>query len=390
MSDVFVSYSRRDQEFVRRLHAALSERGKDAWVDWEDIPATAKWQDELNDGIVSADSFLFVLTPSSLTSEYCAAELDEAIKANKKIVPVLRQDANGTAIPDALAAHQWISFRHEDEFEGSVDQLVKALDTDIDWVRAHTRLLLRTNDWEQHDRDASYLLSGSDLRDAEGWLIRAAGKKPEPTELMRAYVAAGRRAASRRQQRLLGGVSIALLVAVVLAIVAVFQWRNAVNQQHQSQSRELAQAAVSNLSNDPELSALLATRAVKLSDTPEADLALRQAVARIQSLHVLKAGSQGAVSDVAYSPGPGTYVAAAGHDGTARVWDARTGALYATLKGPRQALTNVEFSADTATLTARAHPCAYPRERSRPAALRWLASGIDPCMRPKGSAARGP
>ena len=68
MSDVFVSYSRRDQEFVRRLHAALSERGKDAWVDWEDIPATAKWQDELNDGIVSADSFLFVLTPSSLSA----------------------------------------------------------------------------------------------------------------------------------------------------------------------------------------------------------------------------------------------------------------------------------------------------------------------------------
>jgi WD40 repeat protein len=346
MSDVFVSYSRRDQEFVRRLHAALSQHGKDVWVDWEDIAPTAKWQEELNDGIVAADSFLFVLTPSSLTSEYCAAELEEAIKANKKIVPVLRHDANGTPIPDALAAHQWISFRHDDEFSGSVEQLVKALDTDIDWVRAHTRLLLRTNDWEQHERDTSYLLSGSDLRDAEGWLIRAAGKKPEPTELMRAYVAAGRRAAARRQQRLLGGVSIALLVAIVLAIVAAFQWRNAVDQQHQSQSRELAQAAVSNLNNDPELSALLATRAVNLSDTPEADLALRQAVARIQTLHVLKAPAQGAVNDVAYSPGTASYVATAGHDGTARVWNAGSGRIYATLKGPRQALTNIDFSGD--------------------------------------------
>jgi len=34
MPDVFISYSRRDQPFVRRL-------------DWEDIPPTAKWWSEI-------------------------------------------------------------------------------------------------------------------------------------------------------------------------------------------------------------------------------------------------------------------------------------------------------------------------------------------------------
>jgi TIR domain-containing protein len=38
--DVFVSYSRADEAFVRRLDAALRARGKDVWVDWEDIPPT--------------------------------------------------------------------------------------------------------------------------------------------------------------------------------------------------------------------------------------------------------------------------------------------------------------------------------------------------------------
>jgi len=34
---VFISHSRKDKEFVRRLHEALSWRDREAWVDWEDI-----------------------------------------------------------------------------------------------------------------------------------------------------------------------------------------------------------------------------------------------------------------------------------------------------------------------------------------------------------------
>lgn len=37
--DASVSYSRKDGGFVRRLHAALSDRGRDVWVDSEDNPS---------------------------------------------------------------------------------------------------------------------------------------------------------------------------------------------------------------------------------------------------------------------------------------------------------------------------------------------------------------
>ena len=38
MADVFISYSRVDQSFVKVLNQALNQSQYDAWVDWEDIP----------------------------------------------------------------------------------------------------------------------------------------------------------------------------------------------------------------------------------------------------------------------------------------------------------------------------------------------------------------
>ena len=38
MTDVFISYSRKDGDFARRLTNALTASGRDVWVDWEDIP----------------------------------------------------------------------------------------------------------------------------------------------------------------------------------------------------------------------------------------------------------------------------------------------------------------------------------------------------------------
>ena len=43
MSDVFISYSRRDIDFVRHLFDQLKARDRDAWADWQDIPPTADW-----------------------------------------------------------------------------------------------------------------------------------------------------------------------------------------------------------------------------------------------------------------------------------------------------------------------------------------------------------
>jgi len=43
MADIFISYSRKDKDFVHRLDESLKSRGREAWVDWEDIRPTEEW-----------------------------------------------------------------------------------------------------------------------------------------------------------------------------------------------------------------------------------------------------------------------------------------------------------------------------------------------------------
>ena len=51
MSDVMISYSRRNKTFVRNLDHALKAEGLETWVDWDDIPPTANWWSEIEAGI---------------------------------------------------------------------------------------------------------------------------------------------------------------------------------------------------------------------------------------------------------------------------------------------------------------------------------------------------
>src|SRR3954452_12748549 len=103
MADLFVSYSRKDKEFVRRLVDGLTGRDKDVWIDWEDIAPTADWQAEIDAGIDGSDSFAFVITPDSLGSRVCEHELRHAVEHGKRIVPLLRREPNGAAVPADIA-----------------------------------------------------------------------------------------------------------------------------------------------------------------------------------------------------------------------------------------------------------------------------------------------
>lgn len=234
MADLFISYSRRDKAFVKRLGDALVAQGRDLWVDWQDIPATADWWKEVVAGIESADSFVFIISPDSVQSDVCRREVEQAAANNKRFVPILYREVTASATPGqmhpAIGTHNWIYFRDTDDFDSAFKLLAEALDTDLSHVRAHTRLLVRAKEWAASGHNPSSLLRGDDLRAAEEWLADGINKKPAPTPLHAEYITAGREAETRRQRQLLIGVSAALVVSLALALLSLLLFTEANRQ----------------------------------------------------------------------------------------------------------------------------------------------------------------
>lgn len=284
MTDVFISYSRKDQPFVRLLSAALEARQRDAWVDWEGIAPTAEWLTEIRAAIDAADMFVFVMSPDSLASKVCALEIDHAARHNKRLVPVVRCDAPGQGVHEALAKLNWIFMREHDDFETAVDTLVEALDTDLAHLKLHTHYLKRALEWAQMSFDKSYALRGRDLAVAENWLAHSGGKTPQPTSLHNRYILDSRRVATLRQRFTGAAIAAGLLIATVLGLLAL-QQREA---KRQNQQRAIANQLVgeSRLALDErddglEDSVQLAAEAMRrLSQLGERSIAVDQALRR--------------------------------------------------------------------------------------------------------------
>lgn len=174
MADLFVSYSRKDREFVLRLNQALEKRDYDVWVDLEDIPPTANWMEEVRSGIERSDAYVFVISPDSVASRVCQQELSHAVEHNKRLVPIVYREVNPDTVSEPLRSRNWIFFGDGDGFDEGFQELVDAFHTDLDWLHEHTRLLTRAIEWDKSGRDSSFVLRGSD-RPADGGRMAGSG-----------------------------------------------------------------------------------------------------------------------------------------------------------------------------------------------------------------------
>lgn len=223
MASVFISYSRKDQEFARQLYAALEAAKRDAWVNWEGIPPSAEWLREVYAGIENADTFLCVLSPDWLASETCQWEVAHAVASRKRIVPLVCHDIASHTVDPAVRALNWIFFRSTDDFDAAFKQLLFALDTDLDYWHLSSRLLVRARQWESGKQNTSFVLRGKELAEAERWLGEGADKQPTPTALQTRYITASRRASGRRQRTWISLLSAGLIISLLLGTLAQIQ-----------------------------------------------------------------------------------------------------------------------------------------------------------------------
>jgi WD40 repeat protein len=242
----FISYSRKDTEFIRKLHVALEANGITTWVDWEGIKLGTDWWQEIVGGIQSTDNFIFVVSPDSVESEVCADELKAAIENSKRLIPVVfREDKNTVGQVDkSLQAINFTFMRTDEEFNRMLPGLIELLNTDLEHVQRHTRIQERALEWNAAGQSSGLTLRGSDLDEAELWFTQAASKEPPPTVLQGEFLHTSRVQVANRQRRTLVGISVALVVTIVLTIFSLFQFQQArIHEQEALDERAVAEVA---------------------------------------------------------------------------------------------------------------------------------------------------
>jgi hypothetical protein len=128
--DIFISYSRRDQEFVTRLASDLNAHVAGVWFDQSTIQAGQKWHAEIMEGIQDCKAFILVLSPDAVESRYVREEVHKALELGKTIFPVVYRPAQWTGEFESLVRDiQTLDLRsgsYTDEFQKLVDGLIEA------------------------------------------------------------------------------------------------------------------------------------------------------------------------------------------------------------------------------------------------------------------------
>jgi len=200
--NVFIAYSRADADFARKLNETLQIQGMTTWFDQENIESGVDFQQEVFNGIENSENFLFIISPSAVTSPFCWEEVDCAQKLGKRIVTVLYREVASALLHPAVANVQWIDFRqHAGDFLTNFGELTRTLASEPDHVKTHTRLLVRSREWDDANRDDSLLLRGKDLQRSLNWLDKAYDKDPRPIELQQVYIKASEELPRRRIKR---------------------------------------------------------------------------------------------------------------------------------------------------------------------------------------------
>ena len=391
MADVFISYAREDKAFVRRLHEALAARALDAWVDWEDIPPTADFLQEIHGAIEAADTVILVLSPDWAGSVVCAQEAAHALAHNKRLVPIVCREVEPERLPAPVAALNWIFFRDTDSFDEAFGSLNTAIATDLVRTRAMTRLLVRAIEWETRQREPSFLLRGVDLVQAEQMAAADQTVQPQPTALQREYVLASRLDSVKRQRRTLAFLATGLVTALVLAALAFWQYRVAEQRRVAEQaarldaerktriatSQRLGAQADGALVRYPQRSVLLAVEAVRIalsSGEPipaDAEHALRTALAAVSGRGF--GGSGATVRSFALSA-DSRWLAAGGQDAL-YLWDIADPALPAPVaveaSGVVEAVSFAGGDRWIVGITTKKQPLAWTITGGRPAPERF-------------------
>jgi formylglycine-generating enzyme required for sulfatase activity len=188
---VFISYSRKDDDFAQELLAGLQLAGFEPYLDKHDIAAGEDWEMRLSRLIETADAVVFVVSPDAVASQRCAWEIQRAESLNKRLLPIVWRSVEEAKVPPGLKRLNYIFFDRPHFFGPSMLALAAALKIDNTWIREHTRIDEAALRWQARGRAEALLWRGEELAATKIWLTAQPKFAPEPTLLMHEFIKAG-------------------------------------------------------------------------------------------------------------------------------------------------------------------------------------------------------
>ena len=265
--DAFISYSHAaDGELAPALQQGLQRLAK----PWNARRALRVFRDEtglstnphlwsaIEAALDESEWFVLLASPEAARSEWVNREISHwrATKSAARILPVVTDGTwewdpsvgnftpGSSAVPDALRGALADEPRH----------------LDLRWARSETDLNLRNSQFRSAVADLAAPIHGVAKDELEGEDIR---QHQRARRLARAGVSA---------------LALLVVLSVVLGLLALASRDHAVSVGTKARAQALAAKSQNELSADPEVSVILARRAVQVSPIPEAVAALRQAV----------------------------------------------------------------------------------------------------------------
>jgi hypothetical protein len=123
MQKIFISYSRKDTDFVRKLAGDFEKAGYDVWWDITDLRGGDDWVRQIPTAIETSQFIVVVLSPNSIASEWVEKEYTQALSLRKKIIPIMLTPCN---VPFSLNTINYVNFA-VGEYEHNFKSILSAL-----------------------------------------------------------------------------------------------------------------------------------------------------------------------------------------------------------------------------------------------------------------------
>jgi WD40 repeat protein len=345
---VFISYSRRDLAVADGLVTQLESQNIEVLIDRRDLPYGEEWQNELADFIRLSDTVVWLVSPDSVESRWVNWELGEVGRLSKRLIPIRIREIDPASLPESLGKIHLLPADCLFDFGQHLSVLVDVLNTDTAWLKEATRLADRARQWNLKAKDEGLLLRSGALADAESWARSKPSVAPAISGEILDLIMNSRRATIKRQRQFVVG---ALAIAVVGLGLAIFSWHQR-NTALANQSTYLAKLSRDQTAiGDAGTGLLLAVsglpewrQALDRPLVPDVARALYGAFFSIREAKIL-AGHTADVNTVRYSSDD-QRILTSSDDGTARLWNAATGALLRTLGPHPGKVFGAEFSPD--------------------------------------------